>query len=58
MLMYDPRDRITADDAITHPYLDRYHDASDEPVAVQKFDWTFKDAQIPGATWKWMMYAT
>ena len=57
MLVFDPRARITADDALTHPYLERYHDPSDEPVARQKFDWTFNDAQIPQATWKWMMYA-
>lgn len=58
MLIFDPRQRINANDALTHLYMERYHDSSDEPVAVHKFDWTFKDAQIPEATWKWMMYAT
>jgi mitogen-activated protein kinase 1/3 len=33
MLTFDPRQRITAVEALEHPYLASYHDANDEPVA-------------------------
>jgi p38 MAP kinase len=33
-----------------------YHDPSDEPVAAEKFDWSFNDADLPIDTWKVMMY--
>lgn len=31
MLLFDPRERITASEALQHPYLRTYHDAADEP---------------------------
>lgn len=39
MLVFDPRQRVTADEALAHPYLAEYHDEADEPVAHDKFDW-------------------
>jgi p38 MAP kinase len=35
-----------------------YHDPMDEPVATEKFDWSFNDAELPKETWKIMMYVT
>ncbi|KAJ7185656.1 mitogen-activated protein kinase [Mycena filopes] len=32
-LTFDPKKRITAEDALAHPYLEAYHDPDDEPVA-------------------------
>ena len=32
-LTFSPRKRITVEEALQHPYLDPYHDASDEPTA-------------------------
>ena len=52
MLMFDPRKRITAAEALAHPYLAPYHDPSDEPVAPEKFDWSFNEAELPVDTWK------
>lgn len=52
MLMFDPRKRITAAEALAHPYLAPYHDPSDEPVAPEKFDWSFNEADLPVDTWK------
>jgi p38 MAP kinase len=52
MLVFDPRKRITAEEALAHPYLAPYHDESDEPVAEEKFDWSFSDADLPTETWK------
>lgn len=56
MLVFDPKKRIRADEALAHPYLAPYHDPTDEPVAQEKFDWSFNDADLPVDTWKIMMY--
>jgi p38 MAP kinase len=58
MLVFNPKQRIDAGGALAHPYLAPYHDASDEPVADEKFDWSFNDADLPVDTWKIMMYVT
>jgi serine/threonine protein kinase len=55
MLVFDPKKRITATDALAHEYLAPYHDPTDEPVAEEKFDWSFNDADLPVDTWKIMM---
>ncbi|KAI8331951.1 mitogen-activated protein kinase HOG1 [Chlamydoabsidia padenii] len=57
MLMFDPRKRINAEEALSHPYLAPYHDPSDEPAAPEKFDWSFNEADLPVDTWKVMMYS-
>jgi serine/threonine protein kinase len=56
MLVFDPKKRITAAEALAHEYLAPYHDPTDEPVADEKFDWSFNDADLPVDTWKIMMY--
>lgn len=55
MLVFDPKKRITATEALAHDYLSPYHDPTDEPVAEEKFDWSFNDADLPVDTWKIMM---
>jgi p38 MAP kinase len=55
MLVFAPKQRITATEALAHPYLAPYHDPTDEPVANEKFDWSFNDADLPVDTWKIMM---
>lgn len=55
MLVFDPKKRITAAEALAHEYLAPYHDPTDEPVADEKFDWSFNDADLPVDTWKIMM---
>jgi p38 MAP kinase len=55
MLVFDPRTRIKAGAALADPYLAPYHDPTDEPVAEEKFDWSFNDADLPVDTWKIMM---
>lgn len=54
--MFDPKKRVRAEQALAHPYLAPYHDPTDEPVAEEKFDWSFNDADLPVDTWKIMMY--
>ena len=55
MLVFDPKKRVTATDALADDYLAPYHDPTDEPVADEKFDWSFNDADLPVDTWKIMM---
>jgi p38 MAP kinase len=57
MLVFDPKKRITATEALAHEYLAPYHDPTDEPTAEEKFDWSFNDADLPVDTWKIMMYS-
>ncbi|EKD18708.1 mitogen-activated protein kinase sty1 [Drepanopeziza brunnea f. sp. 'multigermtubi' MB_m1] len=57
MLVFDPRKRVKASEALAHEYLAPYHDPTDEPVADDKFDWSFNDADLPVDTWKIMMYS-
>lgn len=40
MLTLDPFERITAEEALEHPYLRVWHDPNDEPVCQVKFDFT------------------
>ena len=56
MLVFDPRKRVKAGEALADPYLAPYHDPTDEPEAEEKFDWSFNDADLPVDTWKIMMY--
>lgn len=42
MLCLDPAERITVENALTHPYLKVWHDPADEPVCSTKFDFTFE----------------
>lgn len=56
MLLFHPKNRITATDALTHEYLASYHDPTDEPVAEEKFDWSFDGADVAVDKWKIVMY--
>lgn len=56
MLVFAPKERIRAEQALAHEYLAPYHDPTDEPEA-DKFDWSFDDADFPVDTWKAMMYS-
>ncbi|KAI8848023.1 hypothetical protein BC829DRAFT_394887 [Chytridium lagenaria] len=57
MLVFDPRKRITASQALAHPYLSCYHEPSDEPVAEAPFDWSFTEADLAVDEWKTQIYA-
>ncbi|RAH47861.1 mitogen-activated protein kinase mpkC [Aspergillus brunneoviolaceus CBS 621.78] len=57
MLVIDPDKRISAEEALEHPYLAVYHDPNDEPVAETMFDWSFQDAVHSIDEWKIMIYS-
>ncbi|MQL86526.1 hypothetical protein Taro_019058, partial [Colocasia esculenta] len=42
MLTFDPRQRITVEEALAHPYLATLHDISDEPVCLTPFSFDFE----------------
>lgn len=52
MLVFDPKGRVSASEALTFPYLAPYHDPKDEPEAQRRFDWSFDGADHSIDTWK------
>jgi len=55
MLDLDPDTRITADEALKHPYLHQYHDPSDEPNSGP-YDQSFEDQKLDIQRWKELVY--
>ena len=43
MLAFDPEERISAEEALRHPYLCDYHDAEDEPNCDASFQALFSE---------------
>ncbi len=42
LLQFNPEKRLTAEQALAHPYLKELHDPSDEPSSAQIFDFGFE----------------
>ncbi|KMQ90390.1 mitogen-activated protein kinase 14b, partial [Lasius niger] len=51
MLELDAEKRITAEQALAHPYLAQYADPTDEPVSLP-YDQSFEDMDLPVEKWK------
>jgi serine/threonine protein kinase len=43
LLVFNPKRRLTAEQALEHPYLQQLHDPEDEPVCPNVFDFGFED---------------
>ncbi|KAJ4904973.1 Mitogen-activated protein kinase 10 [Raphanus sativus] len=43
MLKFDPRQRISVEDALDHPYLAELHEFTDEPVCLTPFNFDLED---------------
>jgi p38 MAP kinase len=56
MLNFDVEQRASARDALSQPYLAKYHDPEDEPVVKIPFDWRFNNAEVSIDTWKAAVY--
>jgi len=52
MLQLDPYKRITATDALSHPYLVNFYDSDDEPVASQEIDMSYDEVKLSPEEWK------
>ncbi|KAK9720815.1 mitogen activated protein kinase [Basidiobolus ranarum] len=44
-LEFDPKKRITVEEALAHPYLKAYHNPDNEPVHDQEFDFSFETVE-------------
>jgi serine/threonine protein kinase len=56
LLVFDPRERVTASEALAFPWLAPYHDSTDEPEAGRKFNWTLAGEKDLLETWKAKLY--
>ncbi|KAF4355936.1 hypothetical protein F8388_025939 [Cannabis sativa] len=56
MLTFDPRQRITVEDALAHPYLTSLHDISDEPVCMTPFNFDFEQRALTEEQMKALIY--
>ena len=58
MLIFDPAKRITIDDALAHPYMERLHFAEDEPTGdpVSDFDFDFEFYSLKIPEYKELIY--
>lgn len=52
MLSFDEEARISTSDALAHPYMEPYHDPTDEPVVESPFDWRFDNFEVTVDGWK------
>ncbi|PKA66932.1 Mitogen-activated protein kinase 5 [Apostasia shenzhenica] len=56
MLTFDPSNRITVDEALAHPYLERLHDVDDEPVCIEPFSFDFEQRALAEEQMKQLIY--
>ncbi|CAI0548546.1 unnamed protein product [Linum tenue] len=56
MLTFDPTRRITVEEALAHPYLERLHDIADEPVCLESFSFDFEQQPLVEEQMKEMIY--
>jgi mitogen-activated protein kinase 1/3 len=58
LLKFDPDERITAAEALKHPFLKEYNDYTDEdyPDIDKKFEQDFEDPDLKEADMKWLVY--
>lgn len=55
MLELDADKRIQAEEALAHPYLEKYADPTDEPSSAL-YDQSFEDMDLPVEKWKQLVY--
>eukprot|EP01006_Ploeotia_vitrea_P035682 TRINITY_DN65922_c5_g4_i1.p1 TRINITY_DN65922_c5_g4~~TRINITY_DN65922_c5_g4_i1.p1 ORF type:complete len:366 (-),score=33.29 TRINITY_DN65922_c5_g4_i1:452-1549(-) len=46
MLIFNPSKRMTAEEALSHPYLAQLHDPSDEPPCDKVFEWEHDSREL------------
>ncbi|KAJ1396662.1 Serine/threonine-protein kinase, active site [Sesbania bispinosa] len=56
MLTVDPTRRITVEQALAHPYLEKLHDVTDEPVCMEPFSFDFEQQHLDEEQIKEMIY--
>ncbi|KAJ8484664.1 hypothetical protein OPV22_017149 [Ensete ventricosum] len=56
MLTFDPTKRITVEEALDHPYLERLHDIADEPTCTEPFSFDFEQHALTEDQMKELIY--
>jgi mitogen-activated protein kinase 1/3 len=56
MLTFNPLQRITVEDALAHPYLERLHDIADEPTCTEPFSFDFEQQALTEDQMKQLIY--
>ncbi|KAG1339148.1 mitogen-activated protein kinase 5 [Cocos nucifera] len=56
MLTFNPSTRITVEEALAHPYLERLHDIADEPVCMEPFSFDFEQHALSEEQMKELIY--
>ncbi|KAF8085836.1 hypothetical protein N665_0645s0014 [Sinapis alba] len=56
MLKFDPRQRISVEDALEHPYLREVHDIHDEPVCMTPFNFDVEEQSFTEEEIKELIY--
>mmetsp|Transcript_12143 Transcript_12143/g.22324 ORF Transcript_12143/g.22324 Transcript_12143/m.22324 type:complete len:460 (-) Transcript_12143:33-1412(-) len=56
LLIFDPKARLTAYEALRHPYLAEYHCEEEEVTREAHVDWSFEDNQLDTPTLQRMVY--
>ncbi|KAF6150533.1 hypothetical protein GIB67_030334 [Kingdonia uniflora] len=56
MLTFNPTKRITVEEALAHPYLERLHDPVDEPICAKPFSFEFEQQVLMEEEMKEMIY--
>ncbi|XP_065909388.1 mitogen-activated protein kinase 14A-like [Dysidea avara] len=56
LLIMDPEQRLSADEALTHPYLATYSDPDDEPVSEAPYNDGFETIDGDVESWRQMTY--
>ncbi|GAB5373044.1 hypothetical protein AAMO2058_001716300 [Amorphochlora amoebiformis] len=56
MLQFSPKKRITVEQALAHPFLDKLHDPKDEPNAESHFDFSFEKYNLNGKMLKALLW--
>jgi p38 MAP kinase len=51
LLVWDPKKRISAEEALLHPYFDEYKDSFYEQIDVKPFDWSFDEEELTADEW-------
>jgi p38 MAP kinase len=52
ILLFDPERRLTAEDAIQHPFFAAYRDDLDEPIVTKPFDDSFEHWELDEHGWR------
>ncbi|CAE1313574.1 MAPK7 [Acanthosepion pharaonis] len=56
MLVLNPSDRVTVEQALRHPYFTGYHDQDDEPICVPAFNFDFEKQDTTVAQFREAIY--